>query len=589
LITQRDGECKGYAFAEFPSAEHAQFFIRAYAGSAGDRDAPQLIIENRAVTVEFARDRERDFERRDRDPGRHDQQTSRRSVKSDWLCDTCSCHNFAKRDSCFKCNAPRTEKCPVVNAGDRGFDPAGFPDSLVATDVPGTFLVARGFSPLIAEEQLNEVFRQFAQVKSVVLIRDPATNFSRGLAYIEFHSIDHATYALQNTNNMLLGGGDVSIAGSSAALKVAFARESTMRQLIHKSMQPGNVLAVNPMVTAALQAAQWSVNNSYAAASSSTQPNAATAAPPLFVKVKPKWPLPFETNGGAYLFQAKSGCFFEPVSEFYYDAKAKLYYNSIDGTYYHYDGITGGEGNNPFKLFIPPPPTEVYPDHASTAAIADTADANPEDPSHKNNKNSSILPATMTKSAIGSKVSIGFGLIGAKLKSKKIVTDIAKWGQIQQDNRSDEEEEAAKKTGKDKKSSSSSAAAAVVVADKASIVVSSISNSEAKLNDIGSGAVKRERSDSDLSHLQLSKQTRDYASSMPRIITTTDAIAVNNHNSSSVRTEQKPVIPVGTRTVGANMPVCLVCKRQFASHEMLQRHERESKLHAENLLKLSQA
>ena len=67
------------------------------AGSAGDRDAPQLIIENRAVTVEFARDRDRDFDRsRDhRDPvsgSRHDQ-TSRRPVKSDWLCDTVS-HSF---------------------------------------------------------------------------------------------------------------------------------------------------------------------------------------------------------------------------------------------------------------------------------------------------------------------------------------------------------------------------------------------------------------------------------------------------------------------------------------------------------------
>ncbi len=26
----QDGECKGYAFAEFASAEHAQLFIRAY-------------------------------------------------------------------------------------------------------------------------------------------------------------------------------------------------------------------------------------------------------------------------------------------------------------------------------------------------------------------------------------------------------------------------------------------------------------------------------------------------------------------------------------------------------------------------------
>jgi hypothetical protein len=65
------------------------------AGSAGDRDAPQLIIENRAVTVEFARDRDRegrDYDRsRDhRDPGSRHDQTSRRPVKSDWLCDTVS-------------------------------------------------------------------------------------------------------------------------------------------------------------------------------------------------------------------------------------------------------------------------------------------------------------------------------------------------------------------------------------------------------------------------------------------------------------------------------------------------------------------
>ena len=98
------------------------------------------------------------------------------------------------------------------------------------------------------------------------------------------------------------------------------------------------------------------------------------------MKVKPKWPLPFETNGGAYLFQAKSGCFYEPVSEFYYDVKAKLYYNSIDGTYYHYDAAAaavstlGGEGTNshPFKLFIPPPPNESYPDlTTATAAVSE--------------------------------------------------------------------------------------------------------------------------------------------------------------------------------------------------------------------------
>ena len=379
-------------------------------------------------------------------------------------------------------------------------------------------------------------------------------------------------------------------------------------------MQPGNVLAVNPMVTAALQAAQWSVNNSYAATHLSTQPNAAAAAAtssstatthPQFVKVKPKWPLPFETNGGAYLFQAKSGCFFEPVSEFYYDVKAKLYYNSIDGTYYHYDATTtvttSGEGScHPFKLFIPPPPNDSYPDHTTSTAVVDTdttADSflKDKDALKTTNISSATTNISSTTATVGmSKVSIGFGMIGAKLKSKKIVTDIAKWGQIQQENRSEEEEDEAaavakkkKTTGNDKKSSSSATAAT----DKAGVSSSSSSSSSSSAG-VKASESKRDRSGSDLAHISstlASKPPRDHVA-ISRTTTTAADDAVNNHysssssSSSSSRTvEQKSVVPAG-----ANAPVCLVCKRQFASHDMLQRHERESKLHAENLLKLSQ-
>ena len=38
-----------------------------------------------------------------------------------------------------------------------------------------------------------------------------------------------------------------------------------------------------------------------------------------------------------------------------------------------------------------------------------------------------------------------------------------------------------------------------------------------------------------------------------------------------------------------DLVVCLLCQRQFLNFEQLQRHERESKLHKDNLLKLQQS
>jgi RNA recognition motif-containing protein len=106
---QDTGECKGFAFVEFYSLEYSQYFMSAFgecwylsdlhnitalliccwllAGSAGDMNAPQLIVENRAVTLEYARDSVSSGQQAGRGggEGRGDPQS-----KSDWLCDTVS-------------------------------------------------------------------------------------------------------------------------------------------------------------------------------------------------------------------------------------------------------------------------------------------------------------------------------------------------------------------------------------------------------------------------------------------------------------------------------------------------------------------
>lgn len=88
------------------------------AGSAGDRNASQLIVDNWAVTIEYSyKDRDRESykdrgsgSRHSSDYYHHQQsysssQSSSHSSKADWICERCNYQNFACRHECFKCSA----------------------------------------------------------------------------------------------------------------------------------------------------------------------------------------------------------------------------------------------------------------------------------------------------------------------------------------------------------------------------------------------------------------------------------------------------------------------------------------------------
>jgi RNA recognition motif-containing protein len=89
----------------------------------------------------------------------------------------------------------------------------------VGCDTPSTFLVVRGFGPFVSEDSIIELFRQFAVVKSAYLLRDAVTGISKGVAFVEFHTVDHAVHTLQQTS---LG----QIHLDSSPLKIMFAKES---------------------------------------------------------------------------------------------------------------------------------------------------------------------------------------------------------------------------------------------------------------------------------------------------------------------------------------------------------------------------
>jgi RNA recognition motif-containing protein len=87
----------------------------------------------------------------------------------------------------------------------------------IGSDKPSSTLVVRGFGPLVNEDQISELFRQYALVKSVFLLRDRVNGSSRGIAFVDFPTIENAVFALSASAGIQL---------ERTVLKVAFAKES---------------------------------------------------------------------------------------------------------------------------------------------------------------------------------------------------------------------------------------------------------------------------------------------------------------------------------------------------------------------------
>lgn len=397
--------------------------------------------------------------------------------------------------------------------------------------------------------------------------------------------------------------------------------------------QPGSALAINPMVVQALQAAQWSANvghmpytapidavptlSEVPIPSYVRQTNVAAAAPALTgteavreaqggvdphvdvvygasgpaislyphyappytpygyqqlqvprVRALPQWPPHFDTNGGSYVFQAATGCFLEPSTEFYYDPKSKLYYNGRDGSYYRFDASF----HPPFVRFVPPPP----PSPVTQQGVDVTVPTQYDVISQNNNPLSSKAPAVVENTSsssvhagkvkmglVGGGVKLGGGAVGFGFglpANKKVKVDIAKWGALQQEVDDGDEE------GK----------IPAVTVIKAPQVGTKRSLEESGLTALPTAsAIPTEPTTAKpVTTSNATLLSPPPPPPLPQRVTSTIATAVTV----TAVVPPPPVMP-------NNVPVCILCQRQFPSFEMLLRHERESKLHADNLKK----
>ena len=67
-----------------------------------------------------------------------------------------------------------------------------------------------------------EAFRQFAPVKNVFVVRDLASGMSRGIAFVEFHSVEYAAHTLSNSSQLQM---------DRNVLKINFAKDSVIASI----------------------------------------------------------------------------------------------------------------------------------------------------------------------------------------------------------------------------------------------------------------------------------------------------------------------------------------------------------------------
>jgi hypothetical protein len=263
----------------------------------------------------------------------------------------------------------------------------------------------------------------------------------------------------------------------NVVVKVQYARDnraSTSGAIYAPQAAP----VLNPMAAAALQQAQWSMVNGYNTAQQEQQQQsttlddlsalletaAAEAAPHLEEPKKP-WPLPFEVGGGSYVYASDCGLYYDSDSMFYYHPQSKQYYNSYTGVYYKCKNVSKGATAESFEIYEPPlPPDNKVADIKSSSTTEITSSTGTIGLTLKPQKKKSVVkpvisfgiksstPASgsaMKAKTVTKPVPIGITAVSATQNAtinRKHAAEIAKWSQIQLEQKQNEEEQIKSKT-----------------------------------------------------------------------------------------------------------------------------------------------
>ncbi|CAG9460094.1 unnamed protein product [Pedinophyceae sp. YPF-701] len=169
VVRDRAEESRGYGYLEFESIDAAIKAIETHKMEPLRVNEATLAMDY-AVPIAYA-------------PAPTDARSGGAAAYSDWMCTRCQCNNFARRDACFRCGAPRSGE-PVPDNVD---------SSLM--NEPSHVVRATGLAAETGEVVLLQWMRPYGVV-DVRVICDKFTGRPRGFAYCEFGSVAEATRAI---------------------------------------------------------------------------------------------------------------------------------------------------------------------------------------------------------------------------------------------------------------------------------------------------------------------------------------------------------------------------------------------------------
>eukprot|EP00092_Neocalanus_flemingeri_P001486 GFUD01001585.1.p1 GENE.GFUD01001585.1~~GFUD01001585.1.p1 ORF type:complete len:599 (-),score=180.12 GFUD01001585.1:151-1947(-) len=283
-------------------------------------------------------------------------------VLNDWICAKCGVQNFRRREACFKCSGPRTD-----------YDTSNEPTDEVSTHPTNSVLLS-GLDALTTEDSVLNTLGPLTKLplKSVRVGRDPLTNMSRGVCYVEMNSVVDSMFL----HNQLIADPPVI---DGRQVEVSYHKQ-VGPQVVSNTSQ--NQAAAN----SAMEAAQWTNKSSnqgkkfsdkeiqkmaeYSAdlyAKNETEResyieyyrkyykdggDAGPAVSALYgdkksskkssdlgtVTVSGVEYKKFKTpDVSSYQYDETSGYYYDPVSTLYYDANSQYYFNSKTSKFCYWD------------------------------------------------------------------------------------------------------------------------------------------------------------------------------------------------------------------------------------------------------------
>jgi len=242
------------------------------------------------------------------------------------------------------------------------------------------------------------------------------------------------------------------------------------------------------------------------------------------------WPPLFETDGAAYVFDARSGLFYEGLSDFFFDPKTKLYFGNKQQLYYMHC-----PGQQP--AFVAVPNSNNSPNAAST--LTEPSQDTPPPTGNEQVKDTSATDTNVGAPPPKNKIAISIGMKASGKAASQEVKNDANTATLE---------------------AHGEAAPAIVAKPTMEIFPIQKKNCTA---DIEKWAKRAE---------EIRVQPEAKGGTKQHV------------DDPSLNLTDNQVADKVCTTAGGR-PICFLCKRKFSSLEKLREHEMVSQLHKQNLLK----